>query len=82
MLHWLSLKLPSLNRLRAHATEQAKLILIASLPCYVVALIAIRLSGASWYLFFFFAISMGLLILYAAVAGRQKADYQLQTFRN
>ena len=82
MLHWLSLKLPSLNRLRAHANEQAKLILIASLPCYVVALIAIRLSGASWYLFFFFAISMGLLILYAAVAGRQKADYQLQTLSN
>lgn len=82
MLHWLGQIFPRLNRLRAHENEQAKLILIASIPCYLIALIAIRQSGASWYLFFFFAISMGLLILYAAIAGRQRADFQLQTLSN
>ena len=82
MLRWLSRKYPRLKRIRAHANEQAKLILVASVPCYLIALVAIRQSGASWYLFFFFAISMGLLILYAAVAGRQRADYQLQTLSN
>ncbi len=82
LLTYLEKYLPFIKSLKAHANEQAKIILIASVPCYLVALVAIKQSGASWYLFFFFAISMGLLILYATLAGRHKADYQLQTLAN
>ncbi len=68
--------------LKKHANTQAKLILTASLPCYFIMLYAMYLAGATWYLFFFIAISVLLIIIYATVAGRQKADYQLQTLSN
>ena len=67
---------------RNHSVEQARLILLASVPCYAIALIALKLAGASYYMLFFIGILLGLLIIFAAVNGRQKADYHLQTLSN
>jgi len=73
---------PNFKGLKKHANEQAKLVLLASIPCYAITLVAVHLAGATWYLFFFIAIILAMLIAYATIAGRQKADYQLQTLSN
>ena len=71
-----------LNPFRGHANEQAGLVLIASIPCLIIALVALRYAGASFYLISFFAIILVLLIVYAAISGKNRADYQVQTLSN
>ena len=79
---WLSKLKHHYSRLKQHANEQAKLVLIASLPCYFLALYTLRLAGASWSFTLFCAIVLGLIILYATVTGKRKANYHIQTLSN
>lgn len=65
-----------------HANDQAKLVLLASLPCLALADIALYLLGTSVYLIAFLNIVLLLLIVYAASAGKQRANYQIQTLTN
>lgn len=65
-----------------YANEQVKLILVASLPCFVVALFSLWFNGVSVYLISFFAIVFILLIMFAIVASKQKANFQIQTLVN
>jgi nitrogen fixation/metabolism regulation signal transduction histidine kinase len=71
-----------LNPFRGYANEQAGLVLIASVPCFLMALVCLRLAGASYYLVSFFAIVFGLLIIYAAITGKNRANFQIQTLSN
>ena len=65
-----------------HANEQAKLVLLAALPCYLIALLALSYTYISGYLIIFIAIILLLLIIYAALSGKQRANYQIQTLAN
>ncbi|MCW8875908.1 MAG: ATP-binding protein [Kangiellaceae bacterium] len=81
-LNWLSKLSEKFSQFKQHANEQAKLVLLASLPCYFLAIYALRAAGASWSFTFFCAIVLGLVILYAAVTGKRKANYHIQTLSN
>ena len=67
---------------RDHANEQAGLVLIASIPCLILGLVSLRIAGASYYLISFFAIIFLLLIAYAAISGKNRANFQIQTLSN
>lgn len=71
-----------LSPFRDHANEQAGLVLIASLPCLILGLVSLRIAGASYYLISFFAIIFLLLIAYAAITGKNRANFQIQTLSN
>ena len=71
-----------LNPFKGYANEQAGLVLIASVPCLILALVSLRFAGASYYLISFFAIIFLLLIAYAAITGKGRANFQLQTLSN
>lgn len=71
-----------LNPFKGYANEQAGLVLIASVPCLILGLVSLRIAGASYYLISFFAIIFLLLIAYAAITGKGRANYQLQTLSN
>ena len=72
----------SRQRRSNYANQQAKLVLLAGLPGFFLTLIVLFISGASYYLIAFFGITLGLIIGFAAISGRQKADYQIQTLSN
>jgi len=74
--------LTKLNQFKGHANEQAGLVLLASLPCLILGLVCLRLAGSSFYLISFFAIIFGLIIIYAAITGKNRADFQIQTLSN
>ena len=65
-----------------HANAQAGLVLLASLPCLAVALLALWWSGVAWSLLTFIGILLLLPVCYGAYTGRRRADYQLQTLSN
>lgn len=71
-----------LNPFKGYANEQAGLVLVASVPCLFLALVSLRFAGASYYLISFFAIIFVLLIAYAAITGKGRANFQLQTLSN
>ncbi|MGX5173583.1 sensor histidine kinase [Aliikangiella sp. IMCC44653] len=82
MLSRVLAKVKQLNPFKDYASEQAGLVLIASVPCLTLALFCMRFAGASYYLISFFAIIFLLLIIYAALTGKNRANYQLQTLSN
>ncbi len=67
---------------RGLGNQQARLVLLASFPCLLGCLIAMWLADLSGYLIGFVLIIFALLISYCVVAGRQQANYQLQTLSN
>ncbi len=62
-----------------YANQQVRLVLLAGLPGFITALIALGFTEASFYLIAFVGIILALIIGFAAISGRQKADYQIQT---
>lgn len=62
--------------------DQAGLVLLASLPCLFIAILAMWFNGISIYFIAFATILLSLPIIYAAFTGRQGANYQLQTLSN
>lgn len=62
-----------------YANQQVRLVLLAGLPASILALVALGFTEASFYLIAFVGIILALIIGFAAISGRQKADYQIQT---
>ena len=74
---WIKRWLPT-----GHANAQAGLVLLASIPCLLTALLALWWTGMAWSLLAFIGILLLLPICYGAYTGRRRADYQLQTLSN
>ncbi len=75
-------KLKAIKFFTSHPNEQAGLVLIASIPGFILSLVALRWAGASYYLIAFIGIILLLLISYATFMGKNRANYQIQTLSN
>jgi len=61
---------------------QKSLILLITLPCLLITLIALLLAAISPYLIAFIMIILSLIAVYVVVTSEQRAEYQIRTLSN